>query len=115
MALEMLRAGVGLDPFRDYETTRELSETLSLIARHAKTARRLASIMCGDGVHSGEWVNANWEWLEKRDAQVEARLSSLFSRLPANVRAKMDGDPRYIMLRLYVEDETGTVRTVVVD
>lgn len=115
LALETMRAGVGLDPYRDYETVHELSQTLSLIARHAKTSRQLCEIMCGDGIHSGEWVNAHTEWLEKRDAQIDARLTALSKALPSNVRLVTGGDPRGWVVRLIVTDERGVERTVGVD
>lgn len=93
----------------------QLTETLSLIARHATTSRRLCEIMCGDGIHSGEWVNAHYEWLEKRDAQIDARLVALSKELPANVRLVTGGDPRGWVVRLIVTDENGVQRTVGVD
>lgn len=91
------------------------AHTASLIARHAKTARRLTEIQCGDGIHSGEWVNAHWEWLEKRETQVERRLLALADKLPDNVAMEMNGDPRGWVVRLIVTDETGVPRTVGVD
>jgi hypothetical protein len=98
-----------------YEESRDTAYTLSLIARHSKTYRRLAEIQCGDGVHSGEWVNANWDWLERRDQQVEARLLALANELPNGVRMELQGDPRGYLVRLIVTDETGVDRTVGVD
>lgn len=99
----------------DTTTQHQLGETLSLIARHAKTSRRLCEIMCGDGIHSGEWVNAHAEWLEKRDAQIDARLTALSKALPSNVRLVTGGDPRGWVVRLIVTDERGVERTVGVD
>jgi len=98
-----------------YEEYHRLGETCSLIARHAKTYRRLAEIQCGDGVHSGEWVNENWEWLEKRDQQVENRLLALAETLPKSVRMELQGDPRGYLVRLIVTDEAGVDRTVGVE
>jgi hypothetical protein len=98
-----------------YEEYATLAETCSLIARHAKTYRRLAEIQCGDGIHSGEWVNANWDWLEKRDQQVENRLLALANELPNGVRMELQGDPRGYLVRLIVTDESGVERTVGVD
>ena len=115
LSLETMRAGVGLDPYRDSETVTDLTITLSLIARHATTSRRLCEIMCGDGIHSGEWVNAHYEWLEKRDAQIDARLVALSKELPSNVRLVTGGDPRGWVVRLIVTDERGVERTVGVD
>ena len=93
----------------------ELAETCSLIARHAKTYRRLAEIQCGDGTHSGEWVNAHWEWIEKRETQLENRLATLAKSLPSSVTMQLDGDPRGWLVRLIVTDKTGVPRTVGVD
>ena len=98
-----------------YEQSNTTAYTLSLIARHAKTSRRLCEIMCGDGIHSGEWVNAHYEWLEKRDQQIDARLVALSKELPANVRLVTGGDPRGWVVRLIVTDENGHERTVGVD
>lgn len=95
-----------------YEEYHRLGETCSLIARHSKTYRNLAEIQCGDGIHSGEWVNAHWDWLEKRDQQVENRLLALAKELPNGVRMCLQGDPRGYLVRLIVTDETGVERTV---
>ena len=56
-------------------------DTLSLIARHSKTYRNIVEIQCGNGVVSGEWVNDNIEWLEKREEQLLARLAKLGEEL----------------------------------
>lgn len=98
-----------------YEKNGDTAYTLSLISRHAKTYRRLAEIQCGDGVHSGEWVNAHWGWLEKRDKQVENRLLTLAKELPNGVRMELQGDPRGYLVRLIVTDEAGIDCTVGVD
>lgn len=99
-----------------YEEYAELAGTLSLIARHAKTSRNLCEIMCsGHPVHGGEWVNTHYEWLEKRDQQIDARLVALSQALPSNVRMELGGDPRGWVVRLIVTDERGVERTVGVD
>lgn len=59
----------------------EVLDTLSLICRHTKTYTRLHEIMAGSNSHSGEWVNANWDWLQKRDGQLEKRLEKLGKEL----------------------------------
>ncbi len=112
---QLYTAGLGLDPWLDRDKVVDLSITLSPIARHAKTYLRLAEIQCGDGIHSGEWVNANWEWLERRDQQVENRLLALANELPNGVRMELQGDPRGYLVRLIVTDESGVDRTVGVD
>ena len=100
----------------DITTQQQLGETLSLIARHAKTSRNLCEIMSsGHPIHGGEWVNTHYEWLEKRDAQVENRLMALSKALPSNVRLVTGGDPRGWVVRLIVTDERGVERTVGVD
>lgn len=109
---QLYTAGLGLDPWLDRDKVVDLSITLSLIARHSKTYRNLAEIQCGDGIHSGEWVNAHWDWLEKRDQQVEARLLALAKELPNGVRMELQGDPRGYLVRLIVTDESGVERTV---
>ena len=108
---DLYRAGAEVS----YEESHLTAYTLSLIARHAKTSRRLCEIMCGDGIHSGEWVNTHYEWLEKRDAQIDARLVALSKELPSNVRLVTGGDPRGWVVRLIVTDENGVERTVGVD
>lgn len=105
---DLYRAGFDCE----WQQTGDILETLSLIARHATTARRLCEIQCGDGIHSGEWVNANWDWLEKRDAQVEARLLALAATLPDSVGIEMNGDPRGYVVALVVTDERGVPRRV---
>jgi len=105
---ELYKAGYG----GEWDTSKDTAYTLSLIARHAKTYRNLAEIMCGNETHSGEWVNANWNWLEKRDRQVETRLLALATELPNGVRMELQGDPRGYLVRLIVTDENGVERTV---
>jgi hypothetical protein len=70
---------------------------------------------CGDGIHSGEWVNDNYDWLTKRNDQIEARLVAIAKDLPDNVRIQLDGDPRGWVVRLIVTDNLGVERTVGVD
>lgn len=98
-----------------WEQSHDTAITLSLIARHAKTYRRLAEIQCGDGIHSGEWVNAHQDWLTKRDEQVETRLRILARSLPEGVTMEFHGDPRGYLVRLIVTDGKGVTRTVGVD
>ena len=89
--------------------------TVSLICRHAKTYRRLQEIQCGDGIHSGDWVNEHHDYLTKRENQIEARFLVLAKDLPANVRLQLDGDPRGLVVRLIVTDDLGVERTVEVE
>ena len=91
----------------------EVLDTLSLICRHTVTYTRLHEIMCGDATHSGEWVNAHYEWLEKRDAQLEARLEALGRQLAIWCSA---GTPKLETHSLYgvtvtVTDAHGIPRT----
>jgi hypothetical protein len=91
----------------------EVLDTLSLICRHTVTYTRLHEIMCGDATHSGEWVNAHYEWLEKRDAQLEKRLEALGRQLAIWCSA---GTPKLETHSLYgvtvtVTDAHGIPRT----
>ena len=99
----------------EWEQHSEIVNNVSLICRHAKTYRRLAEIECGDGIHSGEWVNAHYEWITKRTDQIEARLVAIANDLPENVAIQLDGDPRGWVVRLIITDSTGIQRTVGVD
>jgi len=54
----------------------EVLGTLSLIARHTKTYRELEMNLAGWKM-SGDYVNANWDKLQARLAQLEARLEKL--------------------------------------
>lgn len=98
-----------------WQQSHDTAYTLSLISRHAKTYRRLAEIQCGDGIHSGEWVNAHWDWITKRDEQTERRLLALAETLPESVTMELQGDPRGYLVRLIVTDANGIPRTVGVD
>jgi hypothetical protein len=93
----------------------EMAYTLSLISRHAKTWRRICEMECGDGIHSGEWVNQHWQWLEKRSTQVSYRLEFLASFLPSSVELELNGDPRGYVVALWVTDELGVSRRVGVE
>ena len=107
---DLIRAGAAWD----WQSSGTIN-TVSLICRHAKTYRRLQEIQCGDGIHSGDWVNENWDALQKREAQIEARFLVLAKDLPANVRLQLDGDPRGLVVRLIVTDDLGVDRTVEVE
>ena len=98
-----------------WEQHHDIENTVSLICRHAKTYRRLQEIQCGDGIHSGDWVNENWDALQKREAQIEARFGVLAKSLPAKVRLQLDGDPRGLVVRLIVTNAIGIDRTVEVE
>jgi hypothetical protein len=93
----------------------DIVNTVSLICRHSKTYRRFQEIQCGDDVHDGDWVNKNWQWIQKRDDQIESRLLVLAESLPANIRLQLDGDPRGLVVRLIVTDNLGVPRTVGVE
>ena len=54
----------------------EVLGTLSLIARHTKTYRELEMNLTGWKM-SGEYVNATWDKLQARLAQLETRLEKL--------------------------------------
>jgi hypothetical protein len=90
-------------------------EAFSLIARHSKTLRRLYEMECGDGIHSGEWVNDNYAWIEKRTERIEKRLSDIAATLPETdhgpVVLELQGDPRGWVVRFIVPTDNGP-RTV---
>jgi len=98
-----------------WEQHNDIVNTVSLICRHAKTYRRLQEIQCGDGIHSGDWVNAHHDYLVKREAQIESRFGVLVKALPSNVRLQLDGDPRGLVVRLIVTNAIGIDRTVGVE
>lgn len=102
LAIELSRYGV--TPWR-------VEEVCSLIARHSKTLRRLVEMECGDGIHSGEWVNAHCAEIEKKAERIEARLAELVAELPATdhgaIGAEFRGDPRGWVVRLIVPTERG--------
>ena len=112
IANDLRKAGVEWESVYFYS---EMTNTVSLICRHAKTYRRLQEIQCGDGIHSGDWVNQHQDWLVKREAQLEARFAVLAQALPVNVRLQLDGDPRGLVVRLIVTDDLGVERTVEVE
>jgi len=91
----------------------EVLNTLSLICRHTVTYTRLHEIFAGDATHSGEWVNANYKWLEKRDEQLTTRLEELGRQLSIWCSA---GSPVLELKSLYgvtvtVTDANGIPRT----
>jgi len=91
--------------------TGAVDETCSLIARHSKTVRRITEMQCGDGIHSGEWVNANWERLEARYDSLVARLAALVAKLPETEAGRIElvagGDPRGFVVSLSVPTSNG--------
>jgi hypothetical protein len=111
IATQLTKAGAAWH----WEQQSEMLNNVSLICRHAKTYRRLAEMECGDGIHSGEWVNDNYDWITKRNDQIEARLAVIAKDLPSNVRLQLDGDPRAWVVRLIITDNLGVERTVGID
>jgi uncharacterized lipoprotein YmbA len=97
----------------EWENSNAVLDTLSLICRHTVTYTRLHEIFAGNATHSGEWVNAHYEWLTKRDQQLETRLADLGRELAGYVSA---GSPRLETHSLYgvtitVTDSHGIPRT----
>lgn len=89
----------------------EVLGTLSLIARHTKTYRELEMNLTGWKM-SGEYVNANWDKLQARLAQLEARLEKLGRELKIWTTA---GSPVLSLNGLYgvsiiITDERGITR-----
>jgi len=91
-------------------TTHEIQATCSLIMRHAKTLRRYEEMLCGDGIHSGEWVNQHYARLEANCERLENLIQSLVAKLPetdgGRITAVLHGDPRGFIVSL--EIPTGT-------
>jgi hypothetical protein len=115
LVADLNKAGMDLWSYQNPDAFADVAVAVSLIARHAKTYRRIAEIQCGDGIHSGEWVNAHWDWITKREDQVVNRLRTLAKCLPSNVEFRIDGDPRGWLTRFVVTDDLGIPRTVGVD
>ena len=89
----------------------EVLGTLSLIARHTKTYRELEMNLTGWKM-SGEYVNANWDRLQARRAQLEARLEKLGRELRVWTTS---GDPVLSLNGIYgvsitVTDSNGVTR-----
>jgi hypothetical protein len=91
--------------------THAVDEICSLVARHSVTLRRITEMQCGDGIHSGEWVNANWERLERRYDSLVARLAVLVAKLPETEAGRIEllagGDPRGFVVSLSVPTSNG--------
>lgn len=87
-------------------TTYEIQATCSLIVRHAKTLRRYDEMLCGDGIHSGEWVNDNYDKLHANSGRLENLITKLVGQLPetdgGRIEAVFQGDPRGYIVKLEV-------------
>jgi hypothetical protein len=73
--------------------------------------RKLSEIKCGDETHSGEWVNKNIEWLDKREEQIAFRLGALVDMLneytTETLHLDWRGDPRGLVVRFAWVDPRG--------
>lgn len=87
----------------------ELGRTLSLIARHAKTAERLGETM-GGAFHSMEWVSKHQDELDAQDDLVTARLVALAEKLPSNIQMKLGQGYIGNQVVLVITDKLGTPR-----
>ncbi len=87
----------------------ELGRTLSLIARHAKTAERLGETM-GCAFHSSEWVAEHQNELDAQDDQVTARLLALAEKLPSNITLELGRGYIGNQTVLIITDKHGTPR-----
>jgi len=96
-------------------TTYEIQATCSLIVRHAKTLRRYEEMLCGDGIHSGEWVNKHHDRLEANCERLNKLIDRLVETLPETEYGQMwattGGDPRGFIVSLEVPAWQGT-RTI---
>lgn len=99
-------------------TTYETQATCSLIVRHAKTLRRYEEMLCGDGIHSGEWVNEHHDRLDATCERLAKRIDRLVSKLPevdgGRIVAHFRGDPRGCVVKLEIPTADGAVREVAV-
>ena len=90
-----------------------VEQVCSLIARHSVTMRNLSEIMCGNETHSGEWVNKNIDYLNKREEQVASRLGALVDLLneytTTTLALDFRGDPRGFVVRFSWVDDRGYV------
>ena len=97
-------------------TTHEIQATCSLIMRHAKTLRRYDEMLCGDGIHSGEWVNDNYDRLHANSDRLENLITKLVGQLPetdgGRIVAVFQGDPRGYIVKLEVPTANYGTRTV---
>jgi hypothetical protein len=88
-----------------------VEQVCSLIARHSVTMRKLSEIKCGNETHSGEWVNKNIDWLDKREEQTAFRLGVLVDFLNEYTDEKLHldwrGDPRGLVVRFAWVDARG--------
>lgn len=89
-----------------YEIWVQVKETTSLIVRHSKSLRRYEEIMCGNGIHSGEWVNDNYQALEAKYDRLERRIALLVDSLPLSfhgkIHAQIGGDPRGYVVKILI-------------
>jgi len=96
-------------------TTHEIQATCSLIVRHAKTLRRYEEMLCGDGIHSGEWVNKHHDRLDATCERLAKLIDRLVKKLPeaegGRIIAYFRGDPRGCVVSLEVPIWQGT-RTI---
>jgi hypothetical protein len=92
-------------------TTREISVTCSLIARHATTHTQLAEILVNGGTYSSETGHVpdelryrRIEWAEQRTDAIERRIASLVQDLPHTddgpFGVTFEGDPRGCTVKL---------------
>lgn len=81
----------------------------ALLIRHATTHGHLAEAECngpGDWVHSipypraGEIIDAHQKRIEKRQAQLEARMAAICAEL--GLRADFGGDPRGYTVKVHL-------------
>ena len=90
--------------------------TCSLIVRHAKTLRRYDEMLCGDGIHSGEWVNDNYDRLHANSDRLENLITKLVGQLPetdgGRIVAVFQGDPRGYIVKLEIPNTSYGTRTV---
>jgi hypothetical protein len=91
-------------------TTRAITETCSLICRHATTHHRLQEQACnGYQTYDGSWDEAASNRADAREEKIEARIRSLVQDLPATddgpFGVVFQGDPRGCTVKITAPGE----------
>lgn len=97
----------GQEEHSDYGV-RELVDVCSRLHTKASQIRRIEECLCGDGVHDGEWVNANYDKLNTKlerlynetQLMVDAELRPFKSAETTDITVRLGGDPRGALVLL---------------
>lgn len=89
-------------------TTRKIEETCSLIGRHAVTYSHIQEVWCNSTRAYN--VDSLREYYEKREAQIEKRITDLVESLPwtddGPITVEFQGDPRAATVRLITPNDS---------